>query len=86
MEETRDCLEALRDLASGVFPPALRERGVSAALDLYLDQHRIPVVVRTALAGDVRYPAAVESAAYFCCVALADDLAASERLAIELSG
>ena len=85
MEETRDCLRgAARPCEPGCFRRPCAS-GASPALDL-MDQHRVPVVVRTAVAGDVRYPAAVEAAAYFCCVALADDLAPGERLAIELAG
>ena len=82
--EARACLEALRELAAGLFPPALSERGLAAALDGHFDQHGEPVVVTDAGGGSVRYPLAAESAAYFCCIAVTDEITSAGRATIEL--
>ena len=83
--EARACLEALRELAAGLFPPALAERGLGAALDWHFDQHGEPVIVRDGTGAGSRFPSAVESAAYFCCTAVTDDIAAAPAT-IELGG
>ncbi len=85
--EALACLEALRDLAAGVFPPVLAERGVAAALEGQLDRTSATVVVHDSVGtGTVRYPPAVESGIYFCCAALVDDLDATGRVSVELGG
>ena len=64
--EATAALTALRELAAGVFPPALVDRGLRDALDMYCGRYDGRVRLRTS--GDaVRSPLAVESAAYFCC-------------------
>jgi signal transduction histidine kinase len=53
----------LRDLARGIFPAVLGDRGLDAALSSLAAKCPIPVEVRVAI--DPRPPAAVESTAYF---------------------
>lgn len=52
----------LRELVRGVLPAALVERGLAAAADELADRMPLPTTVDV---GDERYPAAVESAAWF---------------------
>jgi signal transduction histidine kinase len=64
----QEALDTLRDIASGVFPAVLTERGTAAALDAYADRRGLRTVITTQ--GPPRYPPPVEAAAYFCAVAL----------------
>jgi signal transduction histidine kinase len=57
-------LENLRDLARGIYPPLLAERGLAAALDA--QARRSPVPVTLAADGLRRYPQEMEAAVYFC--------------------
>jgi signal transduction histidine kinase len=56
-------LQELRDLARGIHPPILADRGLEAAVRALADHAAVPVSVDVALAE--RPPAAVETAAYF---------------------
>ncbi len=58
-----EALRELRDLARGIHPPVLTDRGLEAAISALADRSAIPVIV-TADVPD-RPAAAVESAAYF---------------------
>jgi signal transduction histidine kinase len=58
----REALEELRDLARGIHPPILADRGLGAAVAALAA--RSPVRVNVAVEGE-RPPPAVESAAYF---------------------
>jgi signal transduction histidine kinase len=62
--ETQDALENLRDLARGIYPPLLADRGLVAALDS--QGRKSPVLVDLVSTGIGRYPQDVEAAAYFC--------------------
>jgi signal transduction histidine kinase len=60
-------IDELRDLAHGIYPPLLAERGLAEAVR--------GAVARAGVSGSVvaddgvgRYPPALESTAYFCCV------------------
>ncbi|HEX2027438.1 MAG TPA: sensor histidine kinase, partial [Nitriliruptorales bacterium] len=60
-------LEGLRDLARGIYPPLLTDRGVLAALDAHVRKHGIPATIVAApefMAG--RFPQPAEVAVYFC--------------------
>jgi signal transduction histidine kinase len=59
-----DALEELRDLARGIYPPLLADKGLAAALQA--QARRSPVSVTVDGDGVGRYPQAVESALYFC--------------------
>jgi signal transduction histidine kinase len=56
-------LQELRDLARGIHPPILADRGLEAAIRALADHAGVPVSVKVELAE--RPPAAVETAAYF---------------------
>ena len=56
-------LQELRDLARGIHPPILADRGLEAAIRALADHAAVPVSVGVELAE--RPPAAVETAAYF---------------------
>jgi signal transduction histidine kinase len=62
-----DVLSELRDLAQGVHPPLLRERGLRAALDP-VAQRSTPPANLGAVDGIARYPDDVETAVYYCCL------------------
>jgi signal transduction histidine kinase len=65
--EAQETLEDVRDLARGIFPPLLADRGLSAALDAQLRKVPIPVRMDTDEEVDAaRYPEEVEAAVYFC--------------------
>jgi signal transduction histidine kinase len=59
-----EALEDLRDLARGIYPPLLADRGLEAALEAQARKSPVPVVVEAEAIG--RYPRDVESAVYFC--------------------
>jgi signal transduction histidine kinase len=61
---TTSTLEDLRDLARGIYPPLLADKGLGEALTAQARKSAIPVEVETDGIG--RYPQAVESAVYFC--------------------
>jgi signal transduction histidine kinase len=59
-----EALETLRDLARGIYPPILAERGLAAALQAQANKATLPVAVE---AGSFpRCPQAMEAAVYFC--------------------
>ena len=63
-QETQQALEDLRDLARGIYPPLLADRGLAAAIEAQGRRSTVPVTVRADGLG--RYPRDVEAAAYFC--------------------
>jgi signal transduction histidine kinase len=56
----------LRELAHGIYPPLLRDRGLGEALRTVAVRSPLPCAVDVELPG--RYPEEVETAAYFCCL------------------
>jgi signal transduction histidine kinase len=64
--ETQVALEDLRDLARGIYPPLLADKGLAAALQAQGARSPIPVTV--AADGVGRYPQDLEAAAYFSCL------------------
>jgi signal transduction histidine kinase len=64
--ETTDALENLRDLARGIYPPLLADKGLAEALAAQARKASIPVHVESDGIG--RYPQEIESALYFCCL------------------
>jgi signal transduction histidine kinase len=62
--ETQDALDNLRDLARGIYPPLLADKGLSAALES--QARKVPVPVTVEPNGIGRYPQEAEAAAYFC--------------------
>ncbi len=63
-EQTTQALEDLRDLARGIYPPLLADRGLPAALEAQARKSVVPVGVSAD--GVTRYAPEVEAAAYFC--------------------
>ena len=59
-------LEDLRDLARGIYPPLLADKGLGAALESQARKSPVPVSVETDGIG--RYPQEIESALYFSCL------------------
>jgi signal transduction histidine kinase len=63
--ETQRALEDLRDLAHGIYPPLLADKGIVAALESQARKAAVAVQV-TAASGVGRYLQEAEAAAYFC--------------------
>lgn len=67
--ETNRALEGLRELARGVFPPLLADRGLVPALEAHVRRLSLTVDVEAnAEVASRRFDSQVEAAAYFCCV------------------
>jgi signal transduction histidine kinase len=64
--QTNDVLEDLRDLARGIYPPLLADKGLGAALTAQARKAAVPTTVETSALG--RYPQDVEAAVYFTCL------------------
>ncbi|MEO8477203.1 MAG: sensor histidine kinase [Actinomycetota bacterium] len=62
--DATDALEQLRDLARGIYPPLLADRGLVAALEAQARKATVPIGVRSDGIG--RYPQDTEAAVYFC--------------------
>src|SRR5207342_3006600 len=56
----------LRDLARGIFPPLLADKGLAVALEAQARKALISTEVQADSIG--RYPQEVEAAVYFCCL------------------
>lgn len=65
--DAHDALETLRDLARGLFPPLLTDRGVVAALRAHITKMGIPAQVHADSLEAARFEPQVEAAIYFCC-------------------
>jgi signal transduction histidine kinase len=61
--ETQSALEDLRDLARGIYPPLLADRGLPAAIEA--QARKSPVPVEVDVDGVARLPQDVEGAVYF---------------------
>jgi signal transduction histidine kinase len=61
-----DALEDLRDLARGIYPPLLADKGLAVALEAQARKSTIPTVVDAQELG--RYSQEVEAAVYFSCL------------------
>jgi signal transduction histidine kinase len=62
--ETQEALENLRDLARGIYPPLLADKGLAAALEA--QARKVPFPVRVEPNGVGRHSADAEATAYFC--------------------
>jgi signal transduction histidine kinase len=84
--ETQEALENLRDLARGIYPPLLADKGLAAALEAQARKVPFPVDVQPDGVG--RYPAEAEATAYFCVLEAlqnAAKYAAASRAVIHLA-
>jgi signal transduction histidine kinase len=80
-----EALEELRDLARGIHPPVLADRGLGAALATLADRSALPVTVLVAL--EERPSPAVETAAYFAAaeaIANAAKHSGASRIAVDV--
>jgi signal transduction histidine kinase len=64
--DTNDALENLRDLARGIYPPLLQDKGLVAALEAQARKAAIPTTVDGDGVG--RFDQDVEAAVYFSCL------------------
>jgi signal transduction histidine kinase len=66
-------LDDLRDLARGIYPPLLADKGLVMALEAQARRSPVPVAVDSHGVG--RYPQEVEAAVYFCALEALQNLA-----------
>lgn len=71
LEELREAVQVavgeLRELAHGIYPPLLRDRGLPEALRTAANRAALPTVVQ--VDSEIgRFPTEVEAAVYFCCL------------------
>jgi signal transduction histidine kinase len=71
--DTAQALDDLRDLARGIYPPLLADKGLAAALESQARKCPVPVTVESDPLG--RYPQDVEAAVYFCALEAMNNLA-----------
>jgi signal transduction histidine kinase len=71
--EAGDALENLRDLARGIYPPLLADKGLPAALDGQVRKSPVPVTLDADGVG--RYAPEVEAAVYFCSLEALNNIA-----------
>jgi signal transduction histidine kinase len=64
--DSQQALEDLRDLARGIYPPLLADKGLAAALEAQARKSPVPATVDADGVG--RYAQDVEAAAYFSCL------------------
>src|SRR5207302_6690668 len=64
--ELSQALADVRDLARGIYPPLLADRGLVAALEGQARRSAVPVQIEAE--GMSRYPQDREAAVYFCCL------------------
>jgi signal transduction histidine kinase len=65
-QETTAALDDLRDLARGIYPPLLADKGLGPALEA--QARKAPLPVEVAAEGIGRFPEEVEAAVYFSCL------------------
>jgi len=70
--DATEALDTLRDLARGIYPPLLADKGLCAALEAQARRSPIPVDVEGEGIG--RYPPTTESAVYFCALEALNNL------------
>ncbi len=75
--ESQAALEDLRDLARGIYPPLLADKGLAAALEAQSRKSPIPVTVDTDGIG--RFGQDTEAAVYFCCLEALQNIAKYAR-------
>jgi signal transduction histidine kinase len=84
--DTTDALEELRDLARGIYPPLLADKGLVAALESQARKSVVPVAIEANGVG--RYPREAEAAVYFSCLEALQNVAkyaSASRATITLS-
>jgi hypothetical protein len=85
MDTTNRALEALRNIARGVFPPLLARKGLAAALRVYAARADGRVALTVAPpARTARLPAHLEAVTYFCAVETVRELGGSALVDLDL--
>ena len=64
--DVEDALQQLRDLAHGIYPPLLADKGIPEALASAARRSQLPITIEAPGVG--RYTAEIEAAVYFCCL------------------
>jgi signal transduction histidine kinase len=64
--DLQDAVQELRNLAHGIYPPLLMDRGLTEALNAAATRAALPTTVNAEGVG--RYSQAIEAAVYFCCL------------------
>ena len=85
-EDAASALGNLRDLARGIYPPLLEDRGLVPALRAQADKSPVPVVVDADGVG--RFGQNIEAAVYFCCLEALQNIAkyaAASQVCIRLA-
>jgi signal transduction histidine kinase len=72
-EDAAGALSNLRDLARGIYPPLLADRGLVTALRAQADKSPVPVLVDADGIG--RFSQDIEAAVYFCCLEALQNIA-----------
>jgi signal transduction histidine kinase len=65
VDDVKDTVQQVRDLAHGIYPPLLVDAGLAEALRVVAARSAVPVEVDVTAA---RFDGDVEAAVYFCCV------------------
>jgi signal transduction histidine kinase len=84
--DASDALEELRDLARGIYPPLLADKGLVAALESQARKSVVPVTVEADGVG--RYAREAEAAVYFSCLEALQNVAkyaSASRATVTLS-
>jgi signal transduction histidine kinase len=84
--DATEALDDLRDLARGIYPPLLADKGLPAALSAQARKSAVPVDIDAE--GIDRYPQDVEAAIYFCCLEALQNVgkyAGASRVSIALA-
>ncbi|MEP6759463.1 MAG: GAF domain-containing sensor histidine kinase [Actinomycetota bacterium] len=71
--DSNQVLEDLRDLARGIYPPLLADKGLVAALESQARKAAVPTTVESDGLG--RYPQDLEAAVYFCTLEALNNIA-----------
>ena len=80
--DAADALENLRQLAHGIYPPLLADKGLLAALEAQVRRAPVPVEIR---GGVGRYSQDIEAAVYFSCLEALQNVAKyAEATQVEL--
>ncbi len=88
-ERANETLEGLRDLARGIFPPLLADKGIQAALEAHIRKVGANATVDVDPAiGKARFDADIEACVYFCCLQAIQNVirhAANTRCVVRLA-
>ncbi len=67
--KVEDALQTLRELAHGIYPPLLADKGIVAALDAHIRKVGVRATLEVAPGlADLRFDDRTEACVYFCCL------------------